>query len=261
MIVKPALAAMLASGLIVPEKPALVFPKPAIVKAENLEFTKHLLLGMPMTMGMLPGKAHAARAVTYQGSYNGGASSTTKTYTDAPIGTAAADRLVVVVVTLPYSTTSTGTTAAGNAMTLAASYVNAAAGRSVYIYSRVVTTGTTATIVNTTAASINIYPMFVYTVNLGSTSATPSDTDILNASGVTSASFPAVTVPTGGVYIAGLIGGNSDPLTWTGATLGASLPALTGRGSVASGKTAGSVTVSISGLTTSRSYGGAIAVW
>jgi len=57
MILKPALAAMLASGLIVPEAPKLVLPKPAIVKAENLELTRHILLGMPLTMGMLPGKA------------------------------------------------------------------------------------------------------------------------------------------------------------------------------------------------------------
>ena len=57
MILKPTLAAMLASGLIVPERPALILPKPAIVKAENLEFSKHMLLGMPLTMGMLPGKA------------------------------------------------------------------------------------------------------------------------------------------------------------------------------------------------------------
>lgn len=56
MIVKPALAVMLASGLVAPETPKLVFPKPAIVKAENLDFSKHMLLGMPLTMGMLPGK-------------------------------------------------------------------------------------------------------------------------------------------------------------------------------------------------------------
>lgn len=53
MIVKPALAAMLASGLVAPEAPKLVFPKPAIVKSENLDFSKHMLLGMPLTMGML----------------------------------------------------------------------------------------------------------------------------------------------------------------------------------------------------------------
>ena len=62
MILKPALAAMLASGLVVPEKPALILPKPAIVKAENLEFSKHMLLGMPLTMGVLPRRTLAAIA-------------------------------------------------------------------------------------------------------------------------------------------------------------------------------------------------------
>lgn len=56
MILKPALAAMLASGLVVPEKPKLVFPKPAIVQAGNLEMSRDLLLGMPITLGMLAGK-------------------------------------------------------------------------------------------------------------------------------------------------------------------------------------------------------------
>ena len=53
MILKSSIAALVASGLVVPEKPRLVFPKPAIVKAESLEFSKHMLLGMPLTMGML----------------------------------------------------------------------------------------------------------------------------------------------------------------------------------------------------------------
>jgi len=56
MIVKPAIAALLATGLAVPETPRLIFPKPAIVRPENIGFSKHMLLGMPLTMGMLPGK-------------------------------------------------------------------------------------------------------------------------------------------------------------------------------------------------------------
>ncbi len=259
MILKPALAAMLASGLIVPEAPKLVLPRPAIVKAENLEFSKHMLLGMPLTMGMLPGKGPTARTVTYRGSFNGGTTSTTKTYTDAPIGTAASDRLVVVAVSIPYTTTSTSTTAAGNAMTLVASVPTS--GRALYIYGLVVTTGTTATIVNTTAASVGTYPMFVYTVSLGSTSATPSDTDTFSVTNVGSASFPAVTVPTGGVYIACAFSGGGTDITWTGATENTELPSLLGRAAVASGSTVGSVTVSVAGLATNRSSTGVIAVW
>ncbi|WP_395661069.1 hypothetical protein [Aestuariivirga sp.] len=260
MILKPTLAAMLASGLIVPETPKLVLPKPAIVKAENLEFSKHMLLGMPLTMAMLPGKASAARTVTYRGSAAITGSSTTKTYTNAPIGTAASNRLVVLVVTIPYTTLSTGATVAGNAMTLVSA--NPVSGRGVYIYGLVVTTGTTATIVNTTAASVGAYPMFVYTVSLGSTSATPSNTKSFNVSSTTAASFPAITVPNGGIYIAAAISGGSGAsnLVWTGATENAELGAILGRAGVASGNTVGSVTVSVSGLSTSGA-GGAVAAW
>jgi hypothetical protein len=53
MIVKPALAAMLASGLVAPEKPPIILPRPAILRAQSIEFSRHMLLGMPLTMGML----------------------------------------------------------------------------------------------------------------------------------------------------------------------------------------------------------------
>jgi hypothetical protein len=44
--------------LILPAKAGVYLPpKPAIVKPENIEFSKHMLLGMPFTLGMLPGKS------------------------------------------------------------------------------------------------------------------------------------------------------------------------------------------------------------
>ena len=57
MIVTPAIAALLATGLAVPETPRLIFPKPAIVRCGSLEASRHMLLGLPLTMGMLPGRA------------------------------------------------------------------------------------------------------------------------------------------------------------------------------------------------------------
>lgn len=57
MILQPAIAAMLASGLSVPEAPKLLLPRPAIVRPGSIDVSKHMLLGMPLTMGMLPGKA------------------------------------------------------------------------------------------------------------------------------------------------------------------------------------------------------------
>jgi hypothetical protein len=58
MINKALLAGTLAAGLIVPAqaKAGLILPpKPAIIKPENIEFSKHML-AMPFTMGMLPRK-------------------------------------------------------------------------------------------------------------------------------------------------------------------------------------------------------------
>jgi hypothetical protein len=81
MILKPALAAMIASGLLVPEAPKLVFPKPAIVKAEHLELSRNVLLGMPLTMGMLAGKVSDPfySSVSLLHRYNGTNASTTMT--------------------------------------------------------------------------------------------------------------------------------------------------------------------------------------
>lgn len=57
MIKSAVLAGTIASGLLLPTTPALYVPaKPAIVKAENLDFSKHMLIGMPITMGMLAPK-------------------------------------------------------------------------------------------------------------------------------------------------------------------------------------------------------------
>jgi len=85
MIVKPALAAMLASGLIVPERPRLILPEPAIVRAENLEFSKHMLLGMPLTMGMLTPEASAPKFVgTATGTNSANSTSLSWSHTTTP---------------------------------------------------------------------------------------------------------------------------------------------------------------------------------
>ena len=52
MILRRALSALLATGLAVPEKHGLVLPRPAIERAQSIEFSKNMLFGMPVTMGM-----------------------------------------------------------------------------------------------------------------------------------------------------------------------------------------------------------------
>lgn len=52
MILTPA-AALLASGLVMPEPPRIHIPSPAIVRAQNIELSRHMLRAMPLTMGLL----------------------------------------------------------------------------------------------------------------------------------------------------------------------------------------------------------------
>jgi hypothetical protein len=105
MIVKPALAALLAAGLAVPEKPRLIFPNPAIVKPGNVEFSRHLLLGMPLTMGILaPGPGVGPYGISFRGVYQ--TNSTSFTSPSINIGPAYTDRIVLVGIYSHSSTTS-----------------------------------------------------------------------------------------------------------------------------------------------------------
>lgn len=150
MIRKALLAATVTSGLIIPIAAAGVYlpPKPAIIKAENLEFSKHMLLGMPITMGML---AARVSIVPITGAYVSYAVSTsdltTYSFTNVSIGTAATDRLVIVCVTqereTPRSTTSV--TVNGTGLNLISSR-QGISNQGVSIWAGVITTGTTANI-------------------------------------------------------------------------------------------------------------------
>lgn len=130
MMKKALLAATVASGLIVPSAAAGVYlpPKPAIVKPENLDFSSNLLLGMPMTMGMLPRKAPStgnppsvASQIATASSVNG-----TSHTVSLPSGIASGNLLVFVMslgsttagaTTLPSGwTTPVGSTGGGIAM-------------------------------------------------------------------------------------------------------------------------------------------------
>lgn len=160
MILKPALAAMLVSGLIVPETPKLVFPKPAIVKRENFEFMRqHMLLGMPLTMGMLARqRVVPTTSVVFQQFGSSTSALTTYSFTNVNIGTAASNRHVVVIVAGDSGNSSllrtvSSVSIAGTTGTLIGD--NPAGTR--YAKSqaiRAVTTGTTATISVTFSGSM-----------------------------------------------------------------------------------------------------------
>lgn len=137
------------------------------------------------------------------------------TFTDAAIGSAAADRLVVVTA-LGHNVggsnrTITSVTIGGNAATVHEQIQSV--GLSAGVASLVVTTGTTATIVVTWSGALTDTRIVVYTIT-GLTSTTPHDTG--DAAGDTM----ALDIPAGGVAIgiAGEKNGTLGDITWTGLT-------------------------------------------
>jgi hypothetical protein len=216
VIVKPALAAMLASGLVVPETPKLVFPKPAIIKAENLELSKHMLLGMPLTMGMLAGRDNIAYSHEY---LNAGGASWSSPYwrrTSVNFGAADPNRLIVVAgSSYRGSTTSwslNGTCFIGG-VAATINWQRSVAGSSAnqlnYIVSAVVPTGTSGAVemrhsTQGSEADFSIYRLIGYSVTHFST-----------AQGTTGTA--SITTVNNGVLI-GIGSSNTEEtsFTWTG---------------------------------------------
>lgn len=220
MIVKPAFAAMLASGLIVPEAPKIVFPKPAIIKAENLEFSKHILLGMPLTMGMLAGKGAPAVSLVNNGVLATSSSdNTTYNFTTYSIGTASSTRRVIAVF---YGDNGSNTgrtvssaTLGGVSATIDAQVTHSSGGSAVVaIVSATVTTGTTATLSVTFSGGMNRAAVWAVAVdNLSGTAATDTLT--------TTATDPltgTIDWLNQGFVIAGAMTNANTTFTWTGVT-------------------------------------------
>jgi hypothetical protein len=163
--------------------------------------------------------AGAADAVV---SYISGTEATTDnqtvyTFTDHAIGTAAADRLVVVVTGAEEASLAhapTACTIGGNAADLVV--VSDGANREGSgIFSLVVATGTTATIVVTFSATVDRGRIEVYTIT-GYASSTAHDTDRVSA---TAASISlTLDVPENGVAIAGIFKATANQaVAWTNA--------------------------------------------
>lgn len=106
MIAKSAIAAILTTGLVSPEKPALALPKPAIIKPENIEFSKHvLLLGMPLTMGMLAPRSATPLAVASSASWNSNNTSSASHSVTLPSGIQAGNLLLMFFIKNNSNTT------------------------------------------------------------------------------------------------------------------------------------------------------------
>lgn len=159
--------------------------------------------------------------LVYRGSSDQGGNPTTHTYTSAPIGTAASDRLVIVTVLghraniSPRSISSV--TIGGNAATQIVATTRAGTSNSLTlaIYALVVTSGTTATVVVTYSGQLTDSSISVYTANPASSTAT--DTLAVNTG-----SSPSGLIDTSanGFIVAGFSGieGTPDDIVMVGVT-------------------------------------------
>jgi hypothetical protein len=243
------LAASAFGGLDVPAKAGIYMPpKPAIVKAENLEFSKHMLLAMPLTMGILAKRQFEATVGTYRAGFSsGGTASTSFTSTAVPLGTETADRLVAVIWLSEVTVTTVTVTVGSETLTQNFLGQQASTTDSFGVYSKIIPAGTSANVTLSMNASGNVI-FAVYTIKLGSAKETPADTGFVYAAATSASTGANFTIPTGGFGICAAINNGSGNMTWTNATEHFEGTTNSGaRGTAASRAIAGSTSVSVAG--------------
>jgi hypothetical protein len=222
MIVKPALAAMLASGLIVPEEPKIVLPKPAIVKRENLDFLAPIL-GMPLTMGMLPGKK-AAFGLTYISNFRSGSAASSYTGTSQGLGplVSSGNTRYIVICTHGCVNSTAGqissVTVGGNAATRQYQ-ISATQGRPTEIWTLLNNSLTSGNVVVTTSTQQFAFGFSVWNL-VNPSSPTPAYSAGTTFASVTTGTL-SFAMPSGGIGLALHSVNNSAGAfgSWTNATL------------------------------------------
>lgn len=153
--------------------------------------------------------------LTYIGTVADSTNTDTYTFTGAAIGTASADRLVVVVVHAGDSASVSGVTIAGNAMTDVVQAAQVGSPPLVGIFTRNVAAGTTADIVVTLADAAVHAAINVYTIT-GLNSMTAQDFDSTTGTG-TGDSSVTLTCSVGSAVIAAAETYTADAtFTWSG---------------------------------------------
>lgn len=224
MIKKSLVAATVASGLVVPAAAGIYIPpKPSIVKPENLDFSKNIL-AMPLTLGMLPGKAPPVtvnnRNTTSNATTTG--TQTTYSYTGVSFGTANTTRCVIAFI-LGYNGSTGGRTLSsctlGGVTATIVAQQTTGSGLSLITAIAIarVPTGTTGTVSTSYSNSMNQNSVRVYSYNdIISTTAVQTSTINMNVSGVSST---ITSFPYGGLAVAFATTQNtSATYTFTGVT-------------------------------------------
>lgn len=188
-----------------------------------------LMVNELIGFGAFTDEPAAAKVLTFQGSNSG------STYTNAPIGTAASDRIVFAAVSGAGSGAGavTGVTFDGVAGTLIEAATNSVSAGA--IYACLVPTGTTCTIVVSFATGKSGTGIGVWTAT-GLASLTPVDTKTSTTSGASL----ALTTVAGGFAIGLVLINTTATMTWSGTddVLDYGSSQLQGRGSGAHAPTA-----------------------
>lgn len=200
-------------------------------------------------MFIFPGGSPAPAVMTYIGSTPHTPNNTSATYTAHAIGTASADRLVIVAATGNMTSGEiSGVTCGGIAMT---EVVKAnGSGRATGIYSLVVASGTTATIVvsytgTSVQSSISVYTL----TSLSSTTATHTASN----TGVDSVATASINYSAYGAVIGVCIIDDTPDVTWTNLTENYDAGIEVSSGHSAASKT---VTTTVTGESVSVTFSG-----
>jgi hypothetical protein len=139
MIIKSALSALLSTGIVIPEKPTFILPKPAIIKAESIEFSKHIMLG-----------DRKSSAISYVNSITSGYPGTSVSIPTHQVGDliliVAWNGLSTTIPTIPAAGFTTIRTQSGNAWALVLAFQIATT-----------TTTTSGTWTNATSVTVGVY--------------------------------------------------------------------------------------------------------
>jgi hypothetical protein len=123
----------------------------APIKSDTLKYTP--LLGMPITMGMLPGKAPAVLVPSYLGHSFDGTAQTTYTFSAVDLGEPHATRMIAVYISGRHGGTVSTVTVGGISATSVIASTGLAGARS-WIYRAAVTSGSTGDVVVTFTGSV-----------------------------------------------------------------------------------------------------------
>lgn len=157
-------------------------------------------------------------AIAYIGTANAASSSSVATFSGQSIGTAAADRQVVVVVTGQFNGTITGVTLDGVAMNQRVQRQDTGSNPDMVggVWALPKASGTTATIAVSLSAGNDTIAISVY--RLTGAAETPHDSDS-NAGSAATIAFSGLTIPTNGVAVCGFANNTATTaVTWTNAS-------------------------------------------